>query len=146
MKKLIFIAICLVSLNLSAQGNLQFNQVVTTNLTGSSTGAGAKSWQTLNVTVPVNKVWKITSASCRIQNAAYNTLYGGAGNNQVWILIDEAPIAENSTSGSRWIVNNSTPLWLQEGAHTIKIEGNLSITENVTVFGKVSILEFNIVP
>ncbi|MEY4126358.1 MAG: hypothetical protein RL737_547, partial [Bacteroidota bacterium] len=40
-----------------AQGNLQFNQVVTYNI-----GGIANQYDNVNFTVPVGKVWKIESA------------------------------------------------------------------------------------
>ena len=54
MKKLILVAICFVSIQLSAQGNLQFNQVLTfegTILNGTTL--------TPEFTPPTGKVWKI---------------------------------------------------------------------------------------
>jgi tRNA A58 N-methylase Trm61 len=66
MKHLLYILIVLFVDTLSAQGNLQFNQVVT--YTG--TGSGSFSYTSPTWTVPAGKVWKIESASPSLANSA----------------------------------------------------------------------------
>ena len=70
MKKLILIAICFVSLQLSAQGNLQFNQVVNLNYTHTIPSGFSNSTVT-NITVPAGKIWKIEYSSLSRNNASY---------------------------------------------------------------------------
>ena len=104
MKKLLFIAICFVSLNLSAQGNLQFNQVITY----SEYDSGGGNFPAVTIgTVPTGKVWKIEyymSSACGIGwnlNNAGNFCGTAAG--PIWLK--EGDIlkgrAGNSLGGSR---------------------------------------------
>ena len=80
MKKLLFIAICFVSLNLSAQGNLQFNQVLTLDATVAGNA----------VTVPAGKVWKIESVAFSNNNAYFQIQWSGVN---YFVLNNSTPYA-----------------------------------------------------
>ncbi len=80
MKKLVLIAICFVSLQLSAQGNLQFNQVL--SLDANSAGNP--------VTVPAGKVWKIESVAFSSNNAYFQIQWGGVS---YFVLNNTTPYA-----------------------------------------------------
>lgn len=80
MKKLILIIICFVSLQLSAQGNLQFNQVL--SLDANSAGNP--------VTVPAGKVWKIESVAFSSNNAYFQIKWGGVN---YFVLNNTTPYA-----------------------------------------------------
>lgn len=80
MKKLIFIAICLISLQVTAQGNLQFNQVL--SLDANSGGNP--------VTVPAGKVWKIESVAFSSNNAYFQIQWGGVN---YFVLNNSTPYA-----------------------------------------------------
>ena len=127
MKKLLFIAICFVSLNLSAQGNLQFNQVTSVTITGN---LSAMSSITTNVTVPAGKVWKIQSASSGYYSS---TVYmrDASGNF----------LATLYSSNLGYRVN--FPYWLPSGFTGDFIRyGNTGSGPKSTV----SIIEFNVIP
>ncbi len=80
MKKLILIAIYFISLQLSAQGNLQFNQVL---LLDANSGGNA-------VTVPAGKVWKIESIAFSNNNAYFQIQWGGVN---YFVLNNSTPYA-----------------------------------------------------
>ena len=112
MKKLLFIAICFISLQVSAQGNLQFNQVGSISVSGNMT---AFSSFTQGFTVPAGKVWKIelgsfitvTSGLKRPNTVGYVSLF-----------IDGYWIQGNFGSE---LESNTLPLWIEEGAHILEI-------------------------
>lgn len=113
MKRIILIAICFISLQLSAQGNLQFNQVLLLDVSNPANV----------VTVPVNKVWKIESVAMSSNNAYVQLDIGGT---------------------NYFLANSSTPFehlpfWVPSGT-TFGIYGGGSNT------GKLSVIEFNVVP
>lgn len=80
MKSLVLIAICFVSLQLSAQGNLQFNQVL--SLDANSAGNP--------VSVPAGKVWKIESVAFSNNNAYFQIQWGGVN---YFVLNNSTPYA-----------------------------------------------------
>ena len=57
MKTFLFVLVLFFLGSYNAQGNLQFNQVITYNI-----GGIANNYDNVNFTVPVGKVWKIESA------------------------------------------------------------------------------------
>jgi len=111
MKKLILIAICFVSLQLSAQGNLQFNQVL---LLDASNPANA-------VSVPVGKVWKIESVALSNNNAYVQLEIGGTN----FFLANSSVPFEHF------------PYW---------VPGGTSLGLYGSAPGKLSVIEFNVVP
>tara|TARA_Y100000385_G_C12562894_1_gene412936 strand:- start:131 stop:466 length:336 start_codon:yes stop_codon:yes gene_type:complete len=78
MKKLILIAICFISVQLFAQGNLQFNQVL---ILDANSGGNS-------VTVPAGKVWKIESVALSNNNAYFQIQWGGVN---YFVLNNSAP-------------------------------------------------------
>jgi hypothetical protein len=131
---------------LYSQGNLQFNQVINYDLIGSSSGSGDVSFQSLTVTIPVGKVWKVESASCRYQSttSGSNFIEGGTTSNRLLILVDNVPVTH--VARGEFAIQNELPLWLPAGAHSIVLSGYDTNTNSKNAFGKVSIIEFNIIP
>ncbi len=117
---LFFLALCF-SMMLSAQGSLQFNNVVLLE--------GNQSTCTTCWTVPAGKVWKVTSMSTNTSNLA--TLF--VNNRQLGFLSQIT-----TQSDSRWVYQ--FPFWLPSGA-SIGYSG-LGSNQNITFFA----LEFNVVP
>ncbi|MFM2037564.1 MAG: hypothetical protein RL432_503 [Bacteroidota bacterium] len=119
--------------SLNAQGNLQFNQVVT--YTG--TGSGSFSYSSPTWTVPAGKVWKVESASPNVANAPVTR-------------------AININAGSSWgsfalmTASQETtispfPIWLKAGDQIqLQAAGNCCSTTSFSY--AISILEFNVVP
>jgi hypothetical protein len=119
--------------SLKAQGNLQFNQVVT--YTG--TGSGSFSYSSPTWTVPAGKVWKVESASPNVANAPVTR-------------------AINMNAGSSWgsfalmTASQETtispfPIWLKAGDQVqLQAAGNCCSTTSFSY--AISILEFNVVP
>ena len=131
--KRIFILISIISLlsiltsKSFAQGNLQFNQVLTYS------GTLTTGWNSSpSYTVPVGKVWKIEFHSV---SDNYISLYlNGA------VIHDVAMVGSVNAAGS---VINSSPIWLKTG-DVINYAGQLP---NYSQQGwALSIIEFNIVP
>ena len=131
MKKLILIAICFISLQLSAQGNLQFNQVLTPSFTGSISAQSTSSLGTL--TVPAGKVWKIESGS---GVSISNNFFGDVQTAR--FMLDDFTVIGHKTNPV------SYPIWLNEGTYNIYVTHSTSNTASYK-WG-LSIIEFNVVP
>lgn len=133
MKTFFFLFTFLILGSLQAQGNLQFNQVVT--YTG--TGSGSFSYSSPTWTVPAGKVWKVESASPNVANAPVTR-------------------AVNINAGSSWgsfalmTASQETtispfPIWLKAGDQIqLQAAGNCCSTTSFSY--AISILEFNVVP
>jgi hypothetical protein len=147
-RKILFSSLfILFALALNAQGNLQFNQVVNYNLSGNLTNVSSTAiLQTITVTVPTNKVWKIESSSCAINTTTSSPVYGINPANKLFVLLDNVPIAFNSSGNN--FPSFQYPIWLNQGSHTFILVADISNTTNVstTGYGKISLLEFNIIP
>jgi hypothetical protein len=117
-----YLLICMLSVlcgSLNAQGNLQFNQVITYNI-----GGIANNYDNINFTVPVGKVWKIESAV----NWTGNPL----------MLYPNGVMSYGITLASSSKTVSDFPIWLNAGYN-----GLFSIYQNRAL---ISIIEFNIVP
>lgn len=133
MRTFFFLFAFLILGSLNAQGNLQFNQVVT--YTG--TGSGSFSYSSPTWTVPAGKVWKVESASPNVANAPVTR-------------------AINMNAGSSWgsfalmTASQETtispfPIWLKAGDQIqLQAAGNCCSTTSFSY--AISILEFNVVP
>lgn len=110
MKKLIFIAVCFISMQLSAQGNLQFNQVL--SLDASSAGNP--------VTVPAGKVWKIESVAFSSNNAYFQIQWGGVN---YFVLNNTTPYA-------------NLPYWLPSN-ESISLVANVNAKVSIIEFNVV---------
>ena len=110
----------------NAQGNLQFNQVLTyTQSHGlSSCGSNVCSWTGPTYTVPTNKVWKIE--------------YFSQGGQYPASLLVNSSFDVNSVNGS--------PIWLKSGDQ-VQLR-RVCTTANCLSGGSylLSIIEFNIIP
>ena len=116
-----------------AQGNLQFNQVVT--YTG--TGSGSFSYTSPTWTVPAGKVWKIESASPSLANSAVTrkiNVEAGGG----W-----GTFALTTASNETTI--NPFPIWLKAGDQ-VQLQASGNCCSTTTFYYAISIIEFNIVP
>ena len=110
MKKLILIAICFISLQLSAQGNLQFNQVLTLD---ANVGGNA-------VTVPAGKVWKIESVAFSNNNAYFQIQWGGVN---YFVLNNTTPYA-------------NLPFWLPSN-ESVSLVANVNAKVSIIEFNVV---------
>jgi hypothetical protein len=126
MKHLFTFLLVAISATSFAQGNLQFNQVLNFDYVLLSNG-GTNGQLAGTLSVPTNKVWKITSAS-----AADDDLNDG----QRFIRVNNHVLYERRVNGH---LSMNTPYWLSTGNHTVEIFGNAKI-------GSLSIIEFNIIP
>ena len=125
---------------LFSQGNLQFNQVITYSLSGTtSANGGIYTIQSINVTVPSNKVWKIESAQCR---ASHGTSQLQNNALLAYISLNNAFIVSNSTS----VVMSNFPIWLVEGSYVIQLLVQNTGAGSGNAYGLVSGIEFNIIP
>ena len=133
----------------SAQGNLQFNQVINVNLSGViNTGvSGNLLIQTLNVTVPANKVWKIEGATTRINSSTSSPITGLAAANKPYIFLDNNLIGFLNFSAGVLVTSESMPFWISSGSHTFQLVVDISSSGSLQqVYGLISALEFNIIP
>ena len=111
----------IIATSVVAQGNLQFNQVVT--YTG--TGSGSFSYTSPTWTVPVGKVWKIEGVGLSSYSSYFSVSVAGQ---QVFL---------KNTHTSYGPVFDSFPYWIT-GGQNVFFSGLTS--------GVASVLEFNIVP
>jgi hypothetical protein len=127
--KNIFITILffLLAIQVKAQGNLQFNQVLTLE---SAVNSCLVCW-----TVPSGKVWKIEGFSSNSNDPP--SFY--VNNKELGYLVGKT-FTNTSTIyyGARWGVD--FPIWLQAN-HTLGYAA-IGTSRNITFF----VLEFNIVP
>jgi hypothetical protein len=132
MKKLLSIAAILISLSVTAQGNLQFNQVVNpsydANVYQSIVVAGT-------LTVPSGKVLKIEN--CSYINNPGNFQFPAATNNC------RAYVGDNLIYGNSNL-NISYPIWIPEGTYDIKMGEYFNSTTPMRLV--ISAIEFNVVP
>ena len=130
---------------LFSQGNLQFNRVFTYNLTGSFSVSAIVIVQTVSITVPPNKVWKIESASDRVQGS--QSYFNGSGGTSSAIVMDNN-ILHLSRSSPYSDDQTNLPLWLAEGTHSLQlIADNLGTScTGCIAYGMISGIEFNIIP
>ena len=138
---LLFVAISAASF---AQGNLQFNQVLNFNYEATISANSAYAIGSVIVdilTVPVGKVWKITTASCK--DTGYNR-------RNTSIAINNHYLYEVRGSSQYGVVSNNTPYWLSSGTiNEVEIFNNYttsSSSNTITAVGAISVIEFNIVP
>jgi len=119
-KNSLFVFALFITIGVSAQGNLQFNQVILYDIVASGTQ---------NITVPANKVWKIESVS-----------HGYIAGSSAMSLRNSAaqPIAFFSGStGTSYTANY--PFWMPSN-----FSGSFA---NQTGYrATISIIEFNVVP
>ena len=136
MKKIILISILLLSCCLfygQGSSNLGFNQVLNYEYTSS---LGAYSELTVGtLTVPSNKVWKITSGSL------HDNL--NRGDQSAALLVGKLTVFEINRSGNYGVANTLlTPIWLSSGTYSVKIQNRYS--SGLTFSGGLSIVEFNV--
>ena len=120
MKKILFIAITILTFSFSSysQNNLEFNQVI--NLIGQSNGT--------SVVVPSGKVWKVEVATPDC--VANNTLQR--------VVIAGITMYSSKVNAQISLVSYSPAVWLNAGSHSIGVGGCASAS--------LSIIEFNVVP
>jgi hypothetical protein len=124
MKHLFSILLVAISATTFAQGNLQFNQVI--NVSGVTPGGNVFT----TVTVPAEKVWKITSSSW---------MSPGGGIVAQWLCLGPHSI-NGSLSG---IDPSKLPIWLEPGSYDVKW---CDPTGNVSGYRyAISAIEFNVV-
>ena len=122
----------------SAQGNLQFNQVIVQDFT-----ATISSWTTATVgtiTVPAGKVWKVEHADLWRQNSlrqTYDHEYSLFINN---ILIHRA----KGSTGSGNNYTDRLPVWLPAGTYSIIISNEDSSSKDFVA--DINAIEFNVTP
>lgn len=133
MQKLILIAICFVSLQVSAQGNLQFNQVLNNSYSATLQA------QTLlgTVTVPAGKVWKIETATYFFTQAGNRITGRGSGAYAAFIGDNLIWDGTNSLGHQDFF-----PIWLSPGTYSVfaRCASLYAVTVNF------SAIEFNVVP
>jgi hypothetical protein len=101
---------------LFSQGNLQFNQVLNIEFTGTST---------TSYTVPAGKIWKLENCALTSINNYACMLYNGS----------TYYLRQHNTSSSSW---DNFPFWFGSGK-TVTFGAGCSP-------GMISIIEFNVVP
>jgi len=130
MKKLILIAICFISLQLFAQGNLQFNQVLNSSYDFNT------SYYSTTITVPPGKVLKIEGASIsEISPPIVRPVYSSYA---------ALTIANVNVFYAYSNQNTCLPLWLGAGTYDIEAAQVNQGSGNYRI--GISAIEFNVVP
>lgn len=127
MKKLIFIACFFLAIKVTAQGNLQFNQVLTYTQQYATSGS-PNTYLSPTYQVPTGKVWKVEKFLMSASSTSYPT----------YLRINNVNIIQEDDV-------NSGPVWLKPGD---QINAYTSVTGGGGYTGSyfISIIEFNIVP
>jgi hypothetical protein len=155
MKILILALLLFLGSQLYSQGNLQFNQVIYQTLTGNlpNTGTSAPEYtfQTLVITVPAGKVWKIETSTCHtVQGTNNETRIGGTSSSDNIVLFldqDVLSYSFNTNTLISMISPSNLPLWLPSGNYTLKLIGKCqSQYASYTAYGSLHAIEFNIIP
>lgn len=133
MKKLIFIAICFISLQLFAQGNLQFNQVVLTEFSGNYQNRFTAG----SLTVPANKVWKI-------EHSGFMNYFNSPPVPVSLSANDHVAIGNQIVYVPASIGSSDLPLWLGPGTYTVTGYINSGSLQPCEI--SISGIEFNVVP
>ncbi len=154
-------------------GNLQFNQVINHNLTGTvnmrfANGPISPVFQTLSITIPQGKVWKIESASVNLKPepalSGDVSYYGNVDQTMLTLnsidLVKETGgdnIGGGNAYGSSYAsvysqANIKYPFWMPSGTYNLKLSGvysNMYPNGNNVFYranGFLSAIEYNIVP
>lgn len=132
----------LVSLfSLSQAQTLEFSQIANIDRTYLIPNAAASPHDSVVVTIPVGKVWKLTNARMSYTYYSSGELYPGTGSGEI-IMLDGLWIYQGYSSGG---FQMEWPLWLGPGTYTFKTKSSqYGTTYKIHWF--VSILEFNVVP
>lgn len=145
MRSIIYSIILLISFQLSAQGNLQFNQVISETFSISGGVFNTLYNASNSLIVPSGKVWKIESIS--FSSTSSNSTYSPS----IHLNINGSIVLYNY--GSQKNINdtggtlNAQPIWLKEGdAIGFSMRNRCTTTCVQSVSGHISILEFNVTP
>ena len=139
MKKIILSFLCVFALSFtygqgsSSSSNLGFNQVI--NYDYNSTVTNQQRVSVGSLTVPNNKVWKITSGS------AYHRYGGIYYTHWTSLFVDDNIVCSGSGGGTNG-VNSNTPIWLSSGTYTVYLLCHNS--NGNEMWGALSIVEFNV--
>jgi hypothetical protein len=134
MKHLFTFLLVAISATSFAQGNLQFNQVINNEFSAANTISAQ--WHNVGtISVPSNKVWKITSGSSfgTNNNGDQYSLLGGIRINNHIIYHQASP-------------SQNTPFWLESGTHTVYLFGSSNQTIYQYQKGSINAVEFNVIP
>lgn len=156
MRQLLLIVFFTSSLSLFGQGNLEFNQVLTPNLTISGSvvvsNSSASVLTSSSITVPNGKVWKIESIFPVYNNFMCASCTGSGGssilaNPDLTMHLNGNKIRSNFLNEE--IIKNNA-IWLKSGdVITFKFTGGGGWTgsfSNGLISINFSILEFNVIP
>ena len=140
----IFAILAFMSLSsaIKAQGNLQFNRAINYNLTCTTPGTSTQVQQTVSVTVPAGKVWKIESCNLSYAPSSAPTSYSAPGTSNYvgTILIDQAVVSLGVLGGT----GQNAPIWLAAGTHTFILAGYANTSAVYIFYGLITGIEFNI--
>jgi hypothetical protein len=151
MKKLILIALSMISLEVSAQGNLQFNQVYNLNYSGTQTPTSSVptvTFQNASISVPAGKVWKIESANVTTQFSNSSSILPAFANQSgTFLMLNNLVIANSVRNSGDFDKFTCFPIWLPAGTYPVKLFGQYpNLYYAWTAYSNISIIEFNIVP
>lgn len=137
LKLLCLLFIVGLSYTANAQNNLEFSRVINQSITVASDGSTSYIKNTITLTVPAGKVWKIEAAgvSEHYQGSANYSFYTRGGT----LVINDVIIGNQNGN-----FDGALPYWLAEGSHTLTIQGGTS-SNGYDWYGQLSILEFTVV-
>ncbi len=142
MKKIVFTSLLfslLLGLDMKAQGNLQFNQVVFIEMEGTSVSGSTPLVVTRTLVVPAGKVLKLESTSVSYLTASQTAPGSHASLTFGELFLNDKTIT-TSNSGSTTV---RFPIWVKEGTYTLKL---IIKSAGLTTKGFVSGIEFNVTP
>lgn len=144
MKKNIFLLLILIlSCTSKAQGNLQFNRVVTFSNSDIVANNAVTTFET--ITIPQGKVWKIESVSLSgVSNNVVSPFDAGSGSTIKWLYARFNDVVAYSANNVGNQIN-LLPIWLNSGTYIFKVNSAYSNLSG-RVLASYSAIEFNIIP
>lgn len=133
MRTVAFVCLFMICMLGKAQGNLQFNQVIT--YTG--TGTGSHSYISPSWIVPNNRVWKIEAATASVSSSSSSSsVQMNSGNGLCSFKLMSAGVYSSFSP---------FPIWLKAGDE-ILLQASGGCCSILSFNYGISIIEFNIVP
>lgn len=156
MKKLLLSTLLILSINyLFAQGNLQFNRVISTTVSVTA-GSSPELNGTLvgSITVPAGKVLKLESVSTYLNDNTGDIKWfytqSSVGSQGCWIggHLVWAPFwytDTGSTNIDKSVETSRFPIWYSEGTHEIRVRYKTNFGAGEFYVVSYSAIEFNII-
>jgi hypothetical protein len=129
--------------SLNAQGNLQFNRVLSQSVTSPDPFPAGQI--IASVVVPEGKVWKVENASYTriLPSLPEYRLVQWASSQIPGFYLDDYLLCQYYNASGGQVINPSFPIWLNEGSYTLRLVTSATASQ---LRGTINVIEFNIIP